>query len=261
MKTLFVAFLGLLLGATAALALLYYNPLTATPDVDVASASARTLQYELPAHALSFSQGERALPPGVGAGGDDLWEETISGAALLALSLDNPEGAPAAAASRLLQASPDTNLLLTGVVLNDFWLLTVPGEGSLFLRADSNLWPFLKSTFIPTWYFGRSWQGPADYRPTVGPGPASAVVIGATGRYANLAGYASEQYRLTALDRERRTVAFASELHLDFADAAVPADDTEPSADGAQPTAADAQPSAADAEPPAADPSAPAAEG
>jgi len=224
MKTLLVAFSGFSVGAAAALALLYYNPLTATPQVDVA-ASVRTLHYELPAQALSFSRGERALLPGVAVGADELWEETISRAALLALSLDDADGAPAAAASRLLQPSKDTDLLLTGVVVNDFWLLTVPGEGSLFLRADSNIWPFLKSTFIPTWYLGRSWAGPADYRPTVGPGPASAVVIGATGRYTNLAGYASETYRVNALDRERRTVALAGELRLDVEETPVLAEE------------------------------------
>lgn len=214
MKYVLVNVIGILLGAAVGLAVLYFNPLTAGPGV-TSAATARTLQYELPARSIQFVHGERALLPGLTAGGEPFWEETISRAALLALSLD-ADGSAAAVASRLLQGSSDTDLLLTGVVVNDYWLLTVPGEGSLFLRVDTNLWPFLKSAFIPTWYLGQPWRGPADYRPTVGPAQTSALVVGATGRYASLTGRAFEHYRLTALDRSRQTLELAGELHLDL---------------------------------------------
>ena len=224
MKHLLVTVVGIVLGAAAGLAVLYFNPLTTVPESQDTAAD-RTLRYELPAQTLAFIHGERALLPGVAAGGEQFWEETISRAALLALSLNDADGAPAAAASRLLQGSSDTDLLLTGVVVNDFWLLTMPGEGSLFLQVDTNLWPFLKSAFIPTWYFGQPWQGPSEYAPTVGPGPARAIVVGATGRYATLEGHAAEQYRLTTLDRDRQKVALAGELYLDLQEPAIAAED------------------------------------
>jgi hypothetical protein len=220
MKYLFLSLFGFLLGSAGGLAVLYYNPLTA-PKSLAPDPSDRALRYELPAQSLAFMHGDRALLPRTVSSDEQFWEETINRTALLALSLNDGAGAPAAVASRLMQASTDTDLLLRGVVVSDLWLLTMPGEGSVFVRADTNLWPFLKQTFIPTWYFGRPWKGPQDYQPTVGPGAHSAVVIGATGRFANLEGSALEQYRVTDLDPVTRGVALAGELHLDLVETAV----------------------------------------
>ncbi len=220
MKYLFLTLLGFVLGAAGGLAVLYFNPLTAATSVAPA-ASDRALHYELPAQSLAFMHGDRALLPRTAAGDEQFWEETINRTALLALSLNDAAGVPTAAASRLMQASTDTDLLLRGVLVSDIWLLTMPGQGSMFVRVDTNLWPFLKQTFIPTWYLGRPWKGPTDYRPTVGPGQHSAVVIGATGRFANLEGSALEQYRVTELNPTTRGLTLAGELHLDIVETAV----------------------------------------
>jgi len=220
MKNAFIILLGLMVGAAAGVALLYYNPLTVTRTVEPDSAD-RTLHYQLPENSLAFMHGDRALLPGTSVGDEQFWEETINRTALLALSLNDSKDVPTAVASRLIQASSDTDLLLRGVLVSDHWLLTIPGEGSLFLRIDTNLWPFLKHTFIPTWYLGRAWQGPADYRPTVGPGPRSAVIVGATGSFASLDGSAVEHYRLTALDPVNGALALAGEIHLHLFEPAV----------------------------------------
>jgi hypothetical protein len=225
MKITLASIVGIIIGAAAGLAVLYYNPLTEPTPTPTASGAGRTLHYALPEQSLAFMHGERALPPNTGSSQERFWEETINRAALLALSLNDAQGVPAAAASRLMQTSSDTDLLLTGVLVHDFWLLTFPGEGSVFVRVDSNAWPFLKQSFIPTWYFGRPWQGTAEYRPTVGPGLATALVIGATGRFADLQGQAVEQYRVTGLDPDRRTVTFAGELRLDLQEPALVAGD------------------------------------
>jgi hypothetical protein len=220
MKYLFFTLVGLILGAAAGIAVLYYNPLTVARTPEPASAD-RALHYQLPEQSLAFMHGDRALLPGTSAGDEQFWEETINRTVLLALSLNDADGAPIAAASRLIQASTETDLLLRGVLVSDHWLLTIPGEGSLFLRVDTNLWPFLTQTFIPTWYLGRPWKGPSEYRPTVGPGPKSAMIIGATGRFANAEGSAIEQYRLTTLDPASGQVALAGELHLHLLDPAI----------------------------------------
>jgi hypothetical protein len=220
MKYLFLTLFGLVLGAAGGVAVLYFNPLTAAAS-SAPAASDRALHYELPSQSLAFMHGDHALLPRTATGDEQFWEETINRTALLALSLNDAAGVPTAAASRLMQASADTDLLLSGVLVSDIWLLTMPGQGSLFVRADTNLWPFLKQAFIPTWYLGRPWQGPADYRPTVGPGLHSAVVIGATGRFANLEGSALEQYRVTELNPATRELALAGELHLDLVETAV----------------------------------------
>jgi hypothetical protein len=214
MKYAFVILLGLIFGAAAAGAVIYFNPLTET-SAAFAESSGRTLHYDLPGEVLGFTLGERALPPGAANVGDGFWEQTINRTALLGLVLDDADDKPAAVASRLLAGSADTDFLLSGVLVSDYWLLTIPNEGTLFLRADSNVWPFLKKTLLPVWYFGRPWSGPSEYRPTTGPGAGGdAVVIGATGRFAGLEGTAVEQYRLTDLDPASRSVAAVGELHL-----------------------------------------------
>jgi hypothetical protein len=214
MKYAFIALLGLVVGAAAAGAVIYFNPLTNVSAAAV-DATDRVLHYDLPGEVLGFTLGEHALPPGTASGAGGFWEETINRTALLGLVLDDADDKPAAIASRLLAGSSDTDFLLNGVLVSDYWLLTIPNEGTLFLRADSNVWPFLKQTLLPVWYFGRPWNGPSDYRPTAGPGAeGAAMVVGATGRFAGLEGSAVEQYRLTDLDPASRSVAAVGELHL-----------------------------------------------
>ena len=215
MKYSFIVLLGLIVGAAAGAAVIYFNPFTNASAPDTHS-SDRMLHYDLPGEVLGFTLGERALPPGAAQLADGgFWEETINRTALLGLVLDDADDKPAAVASRLIAGSGDTDFLLRGVLVSDYWLLTIPNEGTLFLRASSNVWPFLRKTLLPVWYLGRTWRGPADYRPTTGPGDEGmAVVVGATGRFAGLEGTAIEQYRLTDLDPASRSVAAVGELHL-----------------------------------------------
>lgn len=212
MRYLVVAALGFLIGAAAAGAAIYYNPLIETKSAAPPDAADRALHYSLPSEVLGFALGERVVPPGTPRSDRSLWEETIERTAMLSLVLDDAQDKPAAIASRMLAVSPRTDFVLSGVRVNDYWLLTIPGEGTLFLRADANVWPFLKET-LPVWYFGRPWKGPAEYSPTAGPGEhGEAIVVGATGRFVGLEGTAIERYRLTDLDPAARSAAATGEL-------------------------------------------------
>jgi len=214
MRYLFVTLLGSLLGATGAGAVLFYNPLTESGAI-APSAADRVLRYTLPDHVLEFALGEDARFLGQDPGADSLWEETIDRTAVLGLVLNGGDDQPAAVASRLIAASPETDLLLRGVLVSDHWLVTIPGEGTLFVRSDSNLWPFVKQTLVPVWYFDRPWQGPVEYLPTVGPGSANtAIVLGVAGSFDGLRGSAVERYQVTDLDPAERSAAAAGELHL-----------------------------------------------
>lgn len=216
MKYLIVAIVGLVLGAAAAAAVLYYNPL-AQKSAAVPNGAGRVLQYSLPAQVLEFSVGEDARLFGQDTGQDSLWEETIDRTAVLGLVLNDAADRPAAIASRLIATSADTDLLLRGVLLSDHWLVTVPNEGTLFIRADSNAWPFLKETLLPVWYLERPWSGPAEYWPTVGPGlDDSGVAVGITGAFRGNEGSAVEHYEISALDRARELAVAKGALHLDL---------------------------------------------
>jgi hypothetical protein len=216
MKYAFVALLGLLLGAAVGAAAIYYNPFTRTSAPPSVGAE-RTLHYGLPGEVLGFRIGSAVVPPGMPKLDDVFWENTIDRTALLSVLLEDSQNKPTAVASRLLAVSPRSDFLLAGVRVNDYWLLTIPGEGTLFLRAEANVWPFLRET-LPVWYLGRPWKGPSDYRPTTGPGhDGTAVVIGATGRLAGLEGSAVESYRITDLDANSRSAAATGEIDLHLA--------------------------------------------
>lgn len=214
MKYLFVASLGLVLGAALAGAMLYFNPFSTTAATQP-NASDRVLHYSLPDDVLEFALGADARLFGQEPGDDGLWEETIDRSAVLGLTLKDDADQPVAIASRLMTVSADTDLLLRGVLLSDHWLVTIPGEGTLFVRADSNAWPFLKQTLVPAWYLERPWQGPASYWPTIGPGSDEAgIVLGVAGGLRGREGSAVERYELTALDPARRSALAEGELHL-----------------------------------------------
>jgi hypothetical protein len=217
MKYLFVALVGLVLGAALACGVVYVNPLPAKSG-PMPNATDRVLHYSLPDQVLQFAIGEDAHLLGQDAGDDSLWEETIDRAAVLGLVLNDSSNQPAALASRLLSTSPDTDLLVSGVLVSDFWLVTVPGEGTFFVHADSNAWPFVKETLLPVWYLERPWSGHAEYRPTVGPGADdTADVVGVTGSFRGSEGTAIERYEVTALDRARNLALVKGELHLNLA--------------------------------------------
>ncbi len=214
MKHLFVAVFGLVLGIAAALATLYYNPLTGRHEAAATDGAERVFRYALPDKVLELEVGQDASLLGDNEAGGVLWEETVTRAAAFALELNDDTGQPTAIASRLLAPSADSDLLLRGLLVNEYTLLTVPGDGTLFVRAEANVWPFVKET-APAWYFGRPWRGPSDYSPTVGPDPlGDAVVVGLSGTFSGLASTASERYSLTTLDRDRRFAAARGELRV-----------------------------------------------
>jgi hypothetical protein len=214
MKYLFVAIVGLLLGASAAGVVLYFNPLAARA-APPPSATARVLHYSLPDQVLEFSIGEDARLFGQEPGDDSLFEETIARSAVLGLVLDDANNQPAALASRLMSASADTDLLLQGVLVTDYWLVTIPNEGTLFVQSTSNAWPFMKETLVPAWYLERPWRGPVEYWPTVGPGnDERGEVIGVAGALRGTEGDAVERYEITTLDPARNFALAKGELHL-----------------------------------------------
>jgi hypothetical protein len=216
MKYLIVAIVGLVLGAALAGVVIYFNPL-ATKSAPMPNAADRVLRYSLPDQVLGFAVGEDVRLLGHDAGDDSLWEETIDRSAVLGLVLNDASGQPSALASRLIATSDETDLLLRGVLVSDLWLITVPSEGTLFVDADSNAWPFLKETLMPVWYLERPWNGPAEYWPTVGPGADdSAKVLGVAGSFRGSSGSAVERYEITALDPARKLALANGELHLNL---------------------------------------------
>lgn len=226
MKYLLALLVGIFTGAAAAAVLLYFNPLTQDGTASLPD-ELLTFEYALPRRgALVVTHGGLSNLPRVPEGVAELWESAIAKVGLNLLSLTGPDGRAHALASRVSVPSAATNLLLEGAILTDYWLVTVPGEGSFFVHAENNLWPYLKDVVLPAQYFGQALQGQRSYSPTVGPATdRTAAVHGATGRFADMTGKARISYRIEDFDETEGLRSALGHLHLDFDALALPAED------------------------------------
>ena len=196
MKYLLSGVLGALCGLVVALGLLYVNPLLG-PGRGAAAEPAWTLRYTLPLPdpALYADGGLLGLSPRPAADAE-LWEATIRRTAVGLYAL---QGADAVVASRISLPHRASDFALDGPLLTDYWLLTVPGRGTVFLRQDSNVWPFLRDVWFPARLLQRPWQGPARVlHPTVR--DASELgVVGVDGAFAGRRGVSSARYEIASL--------------------------------------------------------------
>jgi hypothetical protein len=196
MKYVLAALLGILLGAAGAGAALYYNPLTKVRELP--STESWILAYDFPGGStLALTHAGQLGLPHIPTGVAQLWEAAIADVVLNVLVLEDENGTPRALASRVTVPSRETDLLLRGFLVSEHWLITVPGQGTLFVDGENNLWPFLKDSLIPVRYLQQKWRGPARYPVTVGPTSGhTADVIGVSGAYAGMHGSARETYDL-----------------------------------------------------------------
>lgn len=214
MKYIWMAIAGCIAGAAAGAVLLYFNPLIATGTPSLAGFE-RTLGYTLPDDALVVTHSgvlpiERK-PFEV----EPLWESAVRSTSLATLVLRGEAGEARALASRIAAPSKRTELLMTGVLANDHWLVTVPGEGSFFVVAETNVSTIAKDTFVAVQLLGREWQGPRTYAPIEGPEIAgTARVIGAAGSFAGRSGRALERYEVERFARSAGLERASAELYL-----------------------------------------------
>lgn len=187
---------GLLAGIAVAAALLYFNPFTLSQS-EAGNESGWVLAYSLGAEDTWLSTHDEWLKlPRVPADAPLLFEDGIRGSMLAAMPLDDPSGTMSAAATRIGVPSAESELLHAGLLVQDYWLISVPGAGSVFVHAVNNQWPLLRDTVVRVDWLQRRFSGPGHYVPTQGPGSAGAAVIGLTGEYAGLRGRGRESLSL-----------------------------------------------------------------
>jgi hypothetical protein len=214
MKYLLSLVVGLIVGVAAAVALLYFNPLTqrggepaGTPDW--------SLDFALsPSATWLATHDERLGLPVVPPDAPLLWEGGIKGTVLAAMPLHDASGRFAAFASRIAVPSAATEFLHSGLLVDNFWLISIPGQGSMFMHAVNNEWPLLRDTLVRVDLLRREWHGPGDYAPTVGPGNDGAVVEGLSGSLAGRSGHGRERVALASYGGS--LAALSGELILDL---------------------------------------------
>jgi hypothetical protein len=233
MKYLGVWLLGALVGAAAAAVLVYFNPLTERGG-GTSFDDAWALAYDFPAEStIAFTHNGRLNLPVVDRAHEPLWERTISALQIDLLTLEDSDGMSAARVSRISAPSPETDLLLRGVLVSDLWLISVPGQGSLVVRGENNLWPLIKDSFLHAGLLQREWRGPSEYAVTAGPiGRSAAEVYGISGRFTGLRGTAGESYELRRFDSEKGIEAMRGKLAIRFDEPSVSDDSFESAEDG-----------------------------
>ncbi|MFO7285779.1 MAG: hypothetical protein LOD94_14580 [Gammaproteobacteria bacterium] len=213
MRHLFMLIAGAIVGAVAGAALIFANPLIGPGDGRIDDLD-RALRYDLPEAAIVLTHSQPAFVPVRPDGVEELWERTVRKSALGLIRLSSSDGSPAIA-SRVLVPSERTELLTAGVIVDDVWLVTLPGEGSLYVLGESNVWPVAKDTLVSVSLLRRAFRGPRDYVATAGLAPdGRALVVGATGEFANREGRAVERYRIESFTRDKGFGGVSAELRF-----------------------------------------------
>ena len=193
MKFLLAFIVGIAIGAAAAGALVFFNPLIAS-TADSRPPSGWTLRYEFPEpSSLALSHDEQFGLPLIPADSPLLWESGIKGTVLNVLRLDDGTDSAPVLATRVSVPSAASNLIIEGAIVDDYWLLTAPGRGSLFVHSANNDWPLLRDTLVKVDWLGREFGNGSEYRPTRGPLNGSAALTGVTGQFAAARGRAFER--------------------------------------------------------------------
>ena len=163
MKYLIAFVFGTLLGVAAGCAAVFFNPL-----IDQSAASppgaAWSLRYNFPEPSSMLLTHNRQLGMSViPSGTPTLWETGIKGAMLNVLTLDSDAPDTVVLATRVGIPAADSNLFMQGALVDDYWLLTIPGQGSLFVHSRNNQWPLLRDTFVLVDLLDRPWSGSGPF--------------------------------------------------------------------------------------------------
>ncbi len=214
MKYLITFLVGLAVGGAIALTGLHFNPMSSNQGTGP-GADDWSLNYAMPSDdMLLLTHGGRLRLPVTPAGAPDLWESTLRGTFLQAAVMRDADDREVLA-TRISVSHGQGNLIRDGLPVRDRWLITVPGEGSLSVDADSNIWPMVRDHLLPVWYLGRDWSGPQTLHAVVGPGLRNtAVVDGLTGRFAALSGSAVEHLELQQVSPNARSARYGGALHV-----------------------------------------------
>lgn len=215
MKYVLSLILGLLLGAATALVGIYFNPLT-QGRAGVKEGFDWRLDYELtPSQSWLFTHDDRLDLPVVPGNAPLLFEQGIRGTLLAAMPLRGDAGLATAAASRISVPSAETEFLRSGLVVEDHWLISVPGRGTLYVHSLNNQWPLLRDTVVRVDWLRRQFSA-GSYDPTRGPAPEGADVIGLSGSFDGARGHAYERLTLASYHGSLETL--TGQLMIDIGD-------------------------------------------
>jgi hypothetical protein len=213
--------LGIALGAMAAGALLYFNPLAARNPLSPLSVSNNnilSLGYSgVPTDSIVYTNdGESRVQPHPEKV-RELWEAPIRRSEVLVTVLTDSRNNPAGIGIKFSSDSERTRLINGEALVDSAWHLHLVDRGSLFVEQTENYWNFLRKIVLPAyWSSSNHWKGVWNGNMTVGPGAlGTAAVTGGTGEFAGLESEAVEAVRASAYSVAQGPVAMEGRLTID----------------------------------------------
>jgi len=128
-----------------------------------------------------------------------LAEPAIGGVLADLIELGDAAGAPAGYAARIAVLAERSTLLRGELLVDVHWSVWLPGNGSLFIAEERNLWPLVRRVVLPMHYRREDFTGPWTFVVTTGPTRSGyGEVIGASG---GLAGERGTLMTIPTLER------------------------------------------------------------
>lgn len=212
---------GFLLGAVAAAALLFFNPLASKSGLSPVTVSDRdTISLQYPAVAkdsiLYTNDGESRVYPSPEKV-QQLWEAPVRRTSVQVVVLADSRDEPAGIGVKFMSESERTRLINGEALVDSAWHIHLPGRGSLFVEQTENYWNFLRNIVVPAyWSSGDNWRGTWFGSITAGPGSlGTALVSGGSGEFAGLESEADESLSARAYSLSDGPVAIDGRLTIE----------------------------------------------
>jgi hypothetical protein len=214
--------LGIVLGALAAAALLYFNPLAARNPLSPLSVSNNnmlSLGYSaVPTDSIVYTNnGESRVQP-YPEKVRELWEAPIRHSEVLVTVIMDSRNDPAGIGIKFSSDSERTRLINGEALVDSAWHIHLVERGSLFVEQTENYWNFMRHIIVPAhWSSANHWKGVWNGNMTSGPGAlGTAAVSGGTGEFAGLESEAAEALHASAYSVSQGPVAMDGRLTIDI---------------------------------------------
>jgi hypothetical protein len=234
MKYLISLLLGMAVGVTAFLALLYYNPLTSKNKLSPLSVTEHelvSLNYStVAADSLIYTNDGESLVTPHPAKVLQLWEQPIRKTDALATVLQDGRNQVAGIGIKFSSDSESTNILNGEALVDSVWHIYLPGRGSLFVEQKENYWGYLREVVLPAyWSSGDNWRGNWSGSVTAGPGAlGTSRVVGGSGEFVTLESVGVESLLAKAYSVDEGPVAVTGELSIELPRPEFESTDSEP---------------------------------
>lgn len=221
-RYLIALLLGIVAGAAAFLALLYFNPFTSKNNLSplsVGSNAVMNLTFSpVASDSLVYTNnGETRIKPHPEKV-LQLWETGVRRTTAAATVLYDGRGRMAGVGVKFSSDSEATRLMNGEAMVESVWHIYLPGRGTLFVEQNENYWSYLREIVIPAyWSSVDSWKGNWHGTITAGPGALGmGRVVGGSGEFADFESSVTESITARAYSVAQGPVAADSNLTIEL---------------------------------------------